>query len=113
MPSTNDCIQSEMQESRRVLAHLSGEDISASPLWHKPGSPTYYGALLLADSIGAERIKEMVQEHRRVKLGMLNITYTAVVWTKTDNGIRAGAATSKYPQVARELAFRNAIKQLI
>lgn len=51
-------LQSEAEESWTVLAHLSGEDISGSALWHDKVKriPTYYGALLLADSIGAERV---------------------------------------------------------
>lgn len=106
-------IRSEVTESQRVLAHISGQDISRSPLWYAPEIPTYYGSLLLADSLGIEKEKEHTTSTTHVVAGMAHVRYHSVVWARLGNTVRIGAATSKNIDVAAGLAYRNAVRHLI
>ena len=95
-------VASEIVESQRVRAYLAGQDISDSPLWHVPGVPTYYGALVG----GIERVGEDVTQ----TLCGCQKAYHAIVWCRRGNMTRVGAATSRNAAIATELAFRNAVR---
>ena len=71
---------------------------------------TYAGALNLAELFGIERIKTTLKPV--AQRNGLPVTF-ATVTVKLGNNTRLGAAVSRHPQVAVELSFRNAIKQII
>ncbi len=108
-PTEAALVQSEVEESARVWRHLAGEDISDSPLYHVHGAPTYYGALVASQHLGIERVREDVTQslcgNRRA--------YHAVMWCRRGDDVRIGAATSRQPVIATELAFRNAVRHLV
>ena len=99
-------IAAEVHESARVKRYLSGQDISQeSPLWHAPHVPTYYNALLIAAQLGIQREQVTVSSNGR--------QHFAIVTCRCGNSTRAGASTSRDSRVAIELAFRNAVRQII
>jgi hypothetical protein len=105
-------IRSEQQEVARVRRFLDGEDISQeSPLWLAPGVPSFYNAMMhLAPQYGIVSIAENVTPICP-KTGQS--VYVATVTVKRGNCSRAGAATSQDERVAKFLAYRNAVRQLI
>ena len=111
-PAFSDMIRSEMEEACRVRAFLNGHDISQkSPLWLAPGVPSFYNALMhLAPQYGivsiAERVRSAYTENGQQ-------VYVATVTGKRGKCSRAGAATSQDGRVAKFLAYRNAVRQLI
>ena len=111
-PAFSDMIQSEMEEARRVRAFLNGEDISQeSPLWLAPGVPSFYNAMMhLAPQYNIVSIAENVTSAYTENGQQV---YVATVTVKRGNCSRAGAATSQDQQVAKFLAYRNAVRQLI
>jgi hypothetical protein len=111
-PTLYDMIQSEMEEARRVRAFLNGEDISQeSPLWLAPGVPSFYNAMMhLAPQYDIVSIVESV---RSAYTENRNQVYVATVTVRRGNCSRAGAATSQDQRVAKFLAYRNAVRQLI
>lgn len=108
----NNMIQSEQQEAARVRRFLDGEDISQeSPLWLAPGVPSFYNAVMhLAPQYNIVSIAESVTK-AYTENG--NQVYVATVTVKRGNCSRAGAATSQDQRVAKFLAYRNAVRQLI
>jgi hypothetical protein len=108
----NNMIQSEQQEAARVRRFLDGEDISQeSPLWLAPGVPSFYNAVMhLAPQYNIVSIAESVTS-AYTENG--NQVYVATVTVKRGNCSRAGAATSQDQRVAKFLAYRNAVRQLI
>ena len=111
-PTCNDMIRSEQQEAARVRRFLDGEDISQeSPLWLAPGVPSFYNAVMhLAPQHDIVSIAESV---RSAYTENGQQVYVATVTVKHGNCSRAGAATSQDKRVAKFLAYRNAVRQLI
>ena len=104
-------IQSEIKEAAIIRRFLNGDDISDSPLWHAPGIPTFYHAVFnLAPYFGIISIAESVTPIATVN-GQL--AYVSTVTCQRDNLSRIGAATSSDKDIAKFLAYRNAIRQLI
>ena len=112
-PTLDEMIQSERREASVALRHLAGESIDTEPLWMRGtnGKPilTYAGALNLAELLGIERIGETTKEAAKNGMPATFATVTVRLGTNT----RMGAAVSRHPQVACELAFRNSVKQII
>ena len=112
-PTNDEMIQSERREALIALRRLAGESIDTEPLWMRGtnGKPiiTYAGAVNLAELFGIERVSETTKQAPRS--GMPATFATATV--KLGNSTRMGAAVSRHPQVACELAFRNAVKQIM
>lgn len=112
-PTLKEMLQSERREARVALRHLAGESIDSEPLWMRGtnGKPllTYAGALDLAGLFRIERIGETIKQSSR---NGRPATF-ATVTVKLGNNTRMGAAVSRHPQVACELAFRNAVKQIM
>ena len=108
----SDMIRSEQQEARRVRAFLNGEDISQeSPLWLAPGVPSFYNAVMhLAPQYDIVSIAESVTKAYTENGQQV---YVATVTVKRGNCSRVGAATSQDQRVAKFLAYRNAVRQLI
>jgi len=110
-PTTNEFINAERAESLRVLAFLDGKDVSGGPLWHSPGVPTWYNAVInLAPAYGIvqdgkPRIQRTAQQN-----GMP--LYLVTVPCRRGNRREIGAACSVRRQVAVQLALRNAIRKL-
>jgi hypothetical protein len=111
-PTLNDMIRSEQQEASRIRRFLNGEDMSQeSPLWLAPGIPSFYNAVMhLAPQYDIVSIAESV---RSAYTENGQQVYMATVTVKRGNSSRAGAATSQDSQVAKFLAYRNAVRQLI
>jgi hypothetical protein len=111
-PTRNGMIQSEQQEAARVRRFLNGEDISQeSPLWLAPGVPSFYNAMMhLAPQYDIISIAESV---RSAYTENGQQVYVATVTVKRGTCSRAGAATSQDERVAKFLAYRNAVRQLI
>ena len=95
------------------MRHLAGESIDSEPLWmcSTNGKPllTYAGALNLAELFGIERINHTMKQSPR---NGMPVTF-ATVTVRFGRNTRLGAAVSRNPQVAVELAFRNGVKQVI
>ena len=112
-PTIDEMIASEQQEAERVLRFLGGESIDAEPLWMRGtnGKPllTYAGAVNLAELFGIERVSETTKQAARSGMPATFATVTV----KLGNNTRMGAAVSRHPQVACELAFRNGVKMVI
>ena len=112
-PTIDEMIASEKQEAENALRFLAGESIDTEPLWMRSanGKPilTYAGALNLAELFGIERIGETIQPAAR---NGMPATF-ATVTVKRGRSTRLGAAVSRHPQVAVELAFRNSVKQIV
>ena len=99
-------IYSEQLEVARVRCFLGGSDISHSPLWHTPDVPTFYNAVMFLApqfDIGPVREKISASEGR----------YVATATAKRNRLPRIGAASSKNQSIAKFLAYRNAIRQLL
>ena len=109
----DEMIQSERREASIALRFLGGDSIDTEPLWMRGtnGKPilTYAGALNLAELFGIERVGETTCVAPRNGMPATFATVTAKLGTNT----RMGAAVSRHPQVACELAWRNSIKQVI
>ena len=103
---------------RKNLSHIdemiASESIDSEPLWMRGmnGKPilTYAGSLNLAKLLGIERIYETFKSAPQSNG---KVAYFAVVKCQLGTNTRLGAAVSRHPQVACELAYRNAIKQII
>jgi len=112
-PTLDEMIQSERREASIALRHLSGESIGAEPLWMRGTDGklilTYAGAINLAELFGIKRVSETTKEAARNGMP----ARFAIVTVKLGNSTRMGAAVSRHPQVACELAFRNAVKQIM
>ncbi len=108
---TDKFIRSEIEESRIAKAILNNETINPVKLWHAPGIPTVYNAIyLIAPEKGiipiADQIRPTISKNgQRV--------FVETVKAKCGESIRYGAATSKDADVARLLAYRNSIRQLL
>ena len=111
-PTTDELIQSERREADVALRHLAGESIDAEPLWMRGTNGkailTYAGAVNLAELFGIERVNESFKQAPR---NGMPVTF-ATVTVRLGNNTRLGAAVSRHPQIAVELAFRNSVKQL-
>ena len=108
-PALTTMIRSEIGESARVQQHLAGQDISDAPLWHVEGVPTYRGALVASKALGIERLRDDLTS----SVCGTQRAYHAVMWCRRGNAVRVGAATSRVQAVAKELAFRNAVRHLL
>ena len=112
-PTIGEMIATEQREALIALRHLAGESIDTEPLWMRStnGKPiiTYAGAINLAELFGIERVSETTKVAPRNGMPATFATVTVRYGTNT----RMGAAVSRHPQVAVELAARNAIKQII
>lgn len=112
-PTLDEMIATERREALIALRHLSGESIDSEPLYFRGCNGksifTYAGALNLAELFGIERIAETTKQAPR---NGMPATF-ATVTVKRGNNTRMGAAVSRHPQVAVELAARNAIRQII
>ena len=113
-PTLDEMIQSERREALIALRHLSGESIDSEPLYFRGRNGesilTYAGALNLADLLGIERVNE---SFKQAPQSNGKVAYFAVVKCQLGTNTRRGAAVSRHPQVAVELAARNAIKQIM
>ena len=113
-PTTDELIQSERREADVALRHLAGESIDAEPLWMRGTNGkailTYAGAVNLAELFGIERVNE---SFKQAPQSNGKVAYFAVVKCQLGTNTRRGAAVSQNAQVACELAYRNAIKQII
>ena len=104
-------IQSEIREAAVIRRFLDGDDISDSPLWHAPGVPTFYNAVFnLAPHFNIVSISESATPIVTVNR---QLAYVSTVTCKRDNFSRTGAATSYDKGIAKFLAYRNSIRQLI
>jgi len=112
-PTIDEMIASERREATIALRFLAGESIDTEPLWMRSANNqpilTYAGAVNLAELFGIERIGEMTKVAPRNGMPATFATVTVKLGTNT----RLGAAVSRHPQVAVELSFRNAVKQII
>ena len=112
-PTIDEMIATERREALIALRYLSGESIDSEPLWmcSTNGKPllTYAGALNLAELFGIERINHTMKQSPR---NGMPVTF-ATVTVRFGRNTRLGAAVSRNPQVAVELAFRNSVKQII
>ena len=112
-PTLDEMIQSERREALIALRHLAGESIDSEPLYFRGRNGesilTYAGALNLADLLGIERVNESFKQAPRNGMPATFATVTVKLGTNT----RMGAAVSRHPQVAVELAFRNGVKQIM
>ena len=105
-PMLNHLIRSEKEEVARVRHFLKSADISDSPLWHAPDVPTFYNAVMfLAPQFDIVPVKEEVSPSQG--------RYVATVTAKRGRLSRIGAASSRDESVAKCLAYRNAIRQLL
>ena len=112
-PTIDEMIATERREALIALRHLAGESIDSEPLYFRGRNGesilTYAGALNLADLLGIERVNESFKQAPRNGMPATFATVTVKLGTNT----RMGAAVSRHPQVAVELAARNAIKQIM
>jgi len=104
-------IQSEIEESRIAKAILNNETINPVKLWHAPGIPTVYNAIcIIAPEKGiipiADQVKPTITPNGQK-------VFVATVKAQCNGSSRYGAATSKNGEVARLLAYRNSIRQLL
>jgi hypothetical protein len=103
--------KAEIEESRIARAILNNETISPVKLWHAPGIPTVYNAIyLIAPQKGIIPISDTIQPTATPNNQKV---FVATVKAKCGDSIRYGAATSSDGSVARLLAYRNAIRQLL
>ena len=113
-PTIDEMIATERREALIALRHLSGESIDSEPLYFRGRNGesilTYAGALNLADLLGIERVNE---SFKQAPQSNGKVAYFAVVKCQLGTNTRRGAAVSRHPQVAVELAARNAIKQIM
>ena len=111
-PIIDEMVQSERREASIALRHLAGESIDTEPLYFRGCNGesilTYAGALNLAELLGIKRIAETTKQAPR---NGMPATF-ATVTVKLGYNTRMGAAVSRHPQVACELAFRNSVKQI-
>ncbi len=109
-PTLDEMIQSERREASIALRHLAGESIDSEPLYFRATDGrkilTYAGALNLAELFGIERVSETTKQAPR---NGMPATF-ATVTVRRGKSTRMGAAVSRHPQVAVELAFRNSVK---
>ena len=103
-PTLDELIQSERREALIALRHLAGESIDSEPLWMRGtnGKPllTYAGAINLAELLGIKRVGETTCVAPRNGMPATFATVTVKLGTNT----RMGAAVSRHPQVAVEMA---------
>ena len=113
-PTLDEMIQSERREALIALRHLAGESIDTEPLWMRStnGKPiiTYHGALNVAQLLGIKRTSHTIRESTQ-RNG--KTAYFATQTVRLNGSSRLGAAVSQNPLVACELAYRNAVKQII
>ena len=113
-PTIDEMIATERREALIALRHLAGESIDSEPLYFRGRNGesilTYAGALNLADLLGIERVNE---SFKQAPQSNGKVAYFAVVKCQLGTNTRMGAAVSRHPQVAVELAARNAIKQIM
>ena len=112
-PTIDEMIATERREATIALRHLAGESIDTEPLWMRGTNGqhiiTYAGAVNLAELFGIERVSERTKQTPR---NGMPATF-ATVTVKCGSNTRMGAAVSRHPQVACELAFRNGVKQIV
>jgi hypothetical protein len=110
-PTTHEMVERERREVRIALNHLAGDSIDAEALYfrgaHGKSIMTYAGAIDLASLLKIERLGFTTKQ-----IGQSNgmPATVATVTTRCNNSIRVGAAVSKNPLAAVELAFRNSVK---
>ena len=113
-PTLDEMIQSERREALIALRHLAGESIDSEPLWMRGTDGKlillYAGALNLAELFGIDRINETTKQY--AQKDKMPVTF-ATVTVQLGTSKRMGAAVSQNSQVACELAFRNAVKQIM
>lgn len=109
-PTITQLIRSEQEEAARIRRFLDTDELDDSILWHAPGVPTHAHAVQIAQQMGITRGRVLTrQSQQRNGNGVTLATVQCVHGSVS----RIGAAASKDPQVAIELAFRNAVRQLI
>jgi len=110
-------IESQLRDVAVIRQHLQGADISAAPLWIRGDDgqpiPTYAGAVNLAGLLGIERLKAQVTQSVMNRDTTPKPVYHAVVYVKHGSLVRCGASSSQEREVAIELAFRNAVGQVV
>jgi hypothetical protein len=113
-PTIDEMIATERREALIALRHLAGESIDSEPLYFRANDGrsilTYHGALNLAELLGIERVNETIKP--AAQRNGTSVTY-ATVTVRLKTNTRMGAAVSQNAQVACELAFRNAVKQIM
>ena len=105
--------KAEIEESRIARAILNNETINPVKLWHDPQKrvPTVFNAIyLIAPQKGIIPIADKIQSTATPNNQKV---FVATVKAASNGSSRYGAATSKDADVARLLAYRNAIRQLI
>ena len=104
-------INSEIEEARRVRAFLDFTDISKeSPLWHAPGVPTFWNSIILGSQLNAQRIE---RKSTRSESHSGQIIHHVALKVKVGKHTRWGAASNESVEISTELAYRNAIRQLL
>jgi len=110
-------IQSQLRDVAVIRQHLQGADISTAPLWIRGDDgqpiPTYAGALDLAGLLGIFRLKALVTPSVMNTDTFPKPVYHAVVYVRHGALVRCGASSSQEREIAVELAFRNAVGQVI
>lgn len=110
-PTLTQMIQSEQAEARRLRASLNGFDLSqTAPLWLAGGLPSHWQTIQIAKQVGIQR--ESVTVKRSTSLSGHSL-YFVIMVCRDGNSTRAGASCSKERDIAIELAFRNAVRQLL
>ena len=103
--------KAEIEEARIARAILNNETIHPVKLWHAPGIPTVYNAIyLIAPQKGIIPIADKIQPTATPNNQKV---FVATVKAQCNGNTRYGAATSKDADVARLLAYRNSIRQLL
>ena len=105
-------VQSEIEESRIARLILDGHSpTNPVKLWHAPGIPTVYNAIyIIAPQKGIIPIADKIQPTATPNNQKV---FVATVKAQCNGNTRYGAATSKDADVARLLAYRNSIRQLL
>ena len=98
---------SEKDEARRAKMLLSGEDVTAEPLWITPSIPTVVNAII--HLVPMFEISEGLITVQRARGRQWLATVEARCGLT--NNSHVGAATSQWMAVAKLLAYRNGIRQ--
>ena len=110
-PSTDKFVQSEIDESRRVMAWLLDEPIPDPIEWIAPGVPsTIYAIEVLAPKYGIKFI-EIAGARRHESEAKWHVMVKCLC--KPTNRQVIGAAIWEDLILATQFAWRNAIRQLI
>ena len=100
--------ESDKIDEAAIRAVLSGQELDPTYLWHAPGVPTFANAYLLAKQNGIVKISAEVNQTKdgdHIAIVRLRLPST--------KSIRAGAGRHIDPLVARGVAFRNSVRQLL